>query len=120
MAGLPIVKFLCGPEVPVKAIRWTFKMGGGVLVSRKQIPLKLAWAISIHKSQVTYSIHFTCLVVIQKGLINDCERLDKLLQVHTILLLCFVKFAIFLLDPTHFSTNHHFISSVLCRLPGRC
>lgn len=50
------MKFLCGQEVTVKPTRWTFKMGGGVLVSRKQIPLKLAWAISIHKSQVNYSM----------------------------------------------------------------
>ena len=52
IAGLPIVKFVCGQEVAVKPVRWTFKVAGGLYLTRKHIPLKLAWAISIHKSQV--------------------------------------------------------------------
>ncbi|GFN95027.1 ATP-dependent DNA helicase pif1 [Plakobranchus ocellatus] len=47
----PIVKFLCGVTEPVKPARWVFRVGGGNTIIRKQIPLKLAWAISIHKSQ---------------------------------------------------------------------
>ncbi|KAL5021540.1 hypothetical protein ScPMuIL_000695 [Solemya velum] len=49
--GFPIVKFVCGECDVIKPIRWTMKAGGGVYLSRKQIPLKLAWAISVHKSQ---------------------------------------------------------------------
>uniref|UniRef100_A0A671XWH3 ATP-dependent DNA helicase PIF1 n=1 Tax=Sparus aurata TaxID=8175 RepID=A0A671XWH3_SPAAU len=49
--GLPRVRFLCGVTELLKPERWVFKSGGGVHLSRQQLPLKLAWAISIHKSQ---------------------------------------------------------------------
>uniref|UniRef100_A0AAY5L597 ATP-dependent DNA helicase PIF1 n=1 Tax=Esox lucius TaxID=8010 RepID=A0AAY5L597_ESOLU len=49
--GLPRVRFLCGTTEVLKPERWMFKAGGGVYLSRQQLPLKLAWAISIHKSQ---------------------------------------------------------------------
>ncbi|XP_044076240.1 ATP-dependent DNA helicase PIF1 [Siniperca chuatsi] len=49
--GLPRVRFLCGVTEVLKPERWVFKSGGGLHLSRQQLPLKLAWAISIHKSQ---------------------------------------------------------------------
>ncbi|XP_067461551.1 ATP-dependent DNA helicase PIF1 [Thunnus thynnus] len=49
--GLPHVRFLCGVTEVLKPERWVFKSGGGIHLSRQQLPLKLAWAISIHKSQ---------------------------------------------------------------------
>ncbi len=52
MQGYPTVKFMCGVTVTIRPQRWTFKVGGGVFICRRQLPLKLAWAVSIHKSQV--------------------------------------------------------------------
>ncbi len=50
---LPIVKFLNGTELVIKYDSWSFKINAaGQMATRKQIPLMLAWAISIHKSQV--------------------------------------------------------------------
>ncbi|KAM9713989.1 ATP-dependent DNA helicase PIF1 isoform 3-T3 [Dama dama] len=49
--GLPQVRFLCGVTEVIRADRWTVQTTGGHLLSRQQLPLQLAWAISIHKSQ---------------------------------------------------------------------
>ncbi|XP_023226143.1 ATP-dependent DNA helicase PIF1-like isoform X2 [Centruroides sculpturatus] len=49
--GLPIIKFLCGVKQTVAYERWLVKAPGGVHLIRRQLPLMLGWAMSIHKSQ---------------------------------------------------------------------
>lgn len=47
----PIVKFKKGITTTVEPVKWTVKGGAGTSITREQLPLKLAWAMSIHKSQ---------------------------------------------------------------------
>lgn len=53
--GLPIVEFNNGVTIPVPQQTWEIreknKHGMRILASRKQIPLAVAWALSVHKSQ---------------------------------------------------------------------
>lgn len=50
--GSPCVQFKCGNTVTIKPEKWIVKTPTGQFISRQQVPLKLAWAFSIHKSQV--------------------------------------------------------------------
>jgi ATP-dependent DNA helicase PIF1 len=47
----PIVRFYNGNELTIKLEIWTFRLNANINLTRKQLPLQLAWAISIHKSQ---------------------------------------------------------------------
>ncbi|XP_065177626.1 ATP-dependent DNA helicase PIF1-like [Sycon ciliatum] len=49
-SGLPTVQFMNGSRKVIGREKWVFGSTGNMLV-RCQLPLQLAWAISIHKSQ---------------------------------------------------------------------
>lgn len=47
----PVVAFANGRTREIDDHKWEIKSGGDVLAVREQIPLRLAWAITAHKSQ---------------------------------------------------------------------
>lgn len=49
--GFPVVRFKNNVEYTAKPEKWTVKLANGTVLQRKQVPLKLAYCISIHKSQ---------------------------------------------------------------------
>ncbi|KAM3965684.1 pif1 DNA helicase [Aphomia sociella] len=49
--GMPVVRFKNKKEYTAKTERWYVKNSNGSLLCRRQVPLNLAWAFSIHKSQ---------------------------------------------------------------------
>jgi hypothetical protein len=57
---LPTVTFANGVERLIEPSEWTIEVGGVECAKRNQIPLMLAWAISIHKSQGLTLDEATC------------------------------------------------------------
>jgi ATP-dependent DNA helicase PIF1 len=47
--GFPVVKYLCGLELEMKPHQWKSEIRKSIYI--EQIPLMLAWAVTIHKSQ---------------------------------------------------------------------
>jgi hypothetical protein len=49
--GLPVIELLDGTRITVKPTTWEVVEDKKVLASIEQLPLRLAWAITVHKSQ---------------------------------------------------------------------
>ncbi len=49
--GLPIVRINSGRKITAEPANWTIEENGKSLARVSQIPLRLAWAITVHKSQ---------------------------------------------------------------------
>lgn len=48
---IPVIQLRSGTHYEAKMEKWAIKTSSGAVIHRKQVPLKLAWAFSIHKSQ---------------------------------------------------------------------
>ena len=49
--GLPVIKTREGKVIVAEPMEWSIEENGEIIAAIKQIPLRLAWAITIHKSQ---------------------------------------------------------------------
>jgi ATP-dependent exoDNAse (exonuclease V) alpha subunit len=49
--GAPVVKTMFGRKITVEQSEWAITEDGKVLAQVEQLPLRLAWAITVHKSQ---------------------------------------------------------------------
>ncbi|NQV92903.1 AAA family ATPase [Candidatus Kaiserbacteria bacterium] len=49
--GFPVVRTFSGDEITVGAADWVIEEGEKVVAQVSQLPLRLAWAITVHKSQ---------------------------------------------------------------------
>jgi ATP-dependent exoDNAse (exonuclease V) alpha subunit len=60
-SGLPIIEILSGKKIIAERESWVVEEANQILASIKQIPLRLAWSITVHKSQ---------------GMSLDCAEMD--------------------------------------------
>jgi ATP-dependent DNA helicase PIF1 len=70
LRDMPMVKFLSGEVLTMVRAEWTIEVAGEPVAGREQIPLKLAWALSIHKSQ---GMTIDCLEI-SLGKVFECGQ----------------------------------------------
>ena len=51
ISGYPVIKTRAGRNIVIEPMEWTIEDNGKVKARIKQVPLRLSWAITVHKSQ---------------------------------------------------------------------
>ena len=51
VSGYPVIKLRNGRKIMVEPMEWTVEENGKIKARIKQVPLRLSWAITVHKSQ---------------------------------------------------------------------
>ena len=51
LSSWPVIKTKAGRSIVIEPMEWTIEEGSKILARIRQVPLRLSWAITVHKSQ---------------------------------------------------------------------